>query len=476
MSDEEPLFTWRPHPGPQTRFVSCNAEEILYGGAAGGGKSDGLLAGVTRWVAHPNFRALILRRTFPELQKSLFDRARELYTGIDPGATFNQTDKEWRFSTGAKLYFGHAEHEHSVEQYQGSAFQYVGFDELTHFTRKQYMWLFGRARSAHGIPIRIRATSNPGGSGNDWVFERWAPWLDSRPDYKGPRAKSGEVLWFIAGKNADDPERWLPGGKAEAVELLRAWETLSPEEQNETPRPRSRTFIGARLSDNPTLMKNDPGYADRLRAMDPVSRRRYLDGDWLARAAAGAYFQRGWFKWLDAAPVDVRQTVRRWDLASTEDGDWTVGVRMLRPRDETQPWVIDDVVRIRMRPGGVKATVLATAKMDGRGVRIVIPQDPGQAGVDQAEAYARELAGYDVRFPRETGDKVVRAQPFSAQCEAGNVALVRAPWNEPFLQSLEAFPDAGVHDDDVDAAAGAFQALQEKETAAMRWARVAGVR
>jgi predicted phage terminase large subunit-like protein len=93
--------------------------------------------------------------------------------------------------------------------------------------------------------------------------------------------------------------------------------------------------------------------------------------------------------------------------------------------------------------------------------RIVLPQDPGQAGKAQVEDFARELAGYDARFERETGDKVTRAQPFSAQCEAGNVALVRAPWNEAFLQSLEAFPDPGVHDDDVDAASGAFSSMQD---------------
>jgi predicted phage terminase large subunit-like protein len=458
---DDPLFVWRPNPGPQERFVSCNADEILYGGAAGGGKSDGLLAGVTRWIGHPQFRALILRRTIPELKKSLYDRARELYQGIDRGAKFNETDREWEFSTKAKLFFGHAEHEHSVHQYQGAAFQYIGFDELTHFTLKQYLYLFTRARSAHGIPVRIRSTANPGGEGHEWVFARWRPWLDRRPDYIGPRAESGEVLWFLPSAEADGPERWLSGGKSEAFALLEAWNVLPPEQQQRTPRPMSRTFIGAKLSDNPALMQNDPGYADRIRAQDAVTRRRLLDGDWLVQSAAGAYFQRAWFKWLDERPRDAVATLRRWDLASTEDGgDWTVGVRMTRPRGSGL-WVIDDVVRVRLRPEGVKRTVLATAAMDGKGTRVVMSQDPGQAGKAQVEDYARELAGYDVRFERETGDKVTRAQPFSAQCEAGNVALVRAPWNEPFLQSLEAFPDPGVHDDDVDAASGAFSAMQD---------------
>lgn len=458
---DDPLFVWRPNPGPQTRFVTCNADEILYGGAAGGGKSDGLLAGVTRWINHPQFRALILRRTIPELKKSLYDRARELYRGIDPGAAFNETDREWEFSTGSKLFFGHIQHATDIEQYQGAAFQYVGFDELTHFLKSQYLYLFTRARSAHGLPVRIRATANPGGPGHDWVFERWAPWLNRRGDYIGPRAESGEVLWFVADKDPDAPERWLSGGRAEASDLISEWDAMPPDEQQHTPRPRSRTFIAAKLADNPALMKNDPGYADRIRQQDAVTRRRLLDGDWLVQPSAGLYFQRGWFKWLDAAPADYTARVRRWDLASTEGGgDWTVGVRMSQPQG-SKSWVIDDVIRVRLRPEGVKRTVLATAKLDGTDTRIVIPQDPGQAGKAQVEDYVRELAGYDVRTERETGDKVTRAQPFSAQCEAGNVSLVRALWNEPFMQSLEAFPDEGVHDDDVDAAAGAFASMQD---------------
>jgi predicted phage terminase large subunit-like protein len=106
----------------------------------------------------------------------------------------------------------------------------------------------------------------------------------------------------------------------------------------------------------------------------------------------------------------------------------------------------------------VERTIKATAELDGQNVQVRIPQDPGQAGKAQCESYAQLLAGWDVRFERETGDKVTRAQAASAQCEARNVTLVRAPWNEPFLQCLEGFPEEGVHDDDVDAFAGAFNA------------------
>lgn len=458
-------FVWRPNPGPQTRFVSCGADEVLYGGAAGGGKSDGLLAGVTRWINEPQFRALILRRTFPELKKSLYDRAGELYKGIDPGATFNETDKEWEFSTGAKLYFGHAQYEHDVEQYQGAAFQFIGFDELTHFTEKQYLYLFTRARSAHGLPVRVRATANPGGPGHDWVQRRWAPWLDRRPEYTGYRAASGEVLYFLPGRTPDEPERMLEGGKAEARDLLAAWEQLSAEDQANTPRPRSRTFIGAKLSDNPALMRNDPGYADRIRVQDALTRRQLLDGDWMARAYPGLLFRRAMFKMLDAQPTDTTTRVRFWDRAATEpnpvnpDPDWTVGVRMSKLRDSG--WCVEDVVRVRCSPGMVEQTIKNTAVADGKQCEIHLSEDPGSAGKFEAAYYVNALAGYVVKTLRETGDKLTRAKPFSAQCEAGNVSMVRGPWNEPYWQILEAFPSTGVHDDDVDASAGAFAALTD---------------
>jgi predicted phage terminase large subunit-like protein len=468
---------WKPNPGPQTRFLACTADEALYGGAAGGGKTDALLVCPTRWMGHSQFRALILRRTFPELKKSVFDRAREIYQGFDPRAHFNENDKEWKFSTGAKLYFGHAEHEESVLQYQGSAFGFIGFEELCHFTRKQYLYLGTRARSAHGLPVRIRATANPGGEGHDWVLERWAPWLDRRPDYTGPRAASGEVLWFLPGHTPDEPERFLAGGRAEALALIAAWDAMPDDEKAATPRPRSRTFIAAKLSDNPALMRNDPGYADRIRQQDAVTRRQLLDGDWLARPAAGAYFQRGWFKVIDVAPASFVARIRRWDLAATAPGegadpDWTVGVRMMRLADGS--FVIDNVVRMRASPGDVEKAVLETAKLDGAATDIEIPQDPGQAGKAQAAAFSKLLSGYSIHSAPETGDKVTRAKPYSAQVEAGNVALVRAPWNAAFVQEHEAFPEDG-HDDQVDAAAGAFNKIHDTSAsdfiAAMRAAR-----
>lgn len=165
----------------------------------------------------------------------------------------------------------------------------------------------------------------------------------------------------------------------------------------------------------------------------------------------------------EALPAASGPAVRRWDLAATRQSgsnnpDWTVGVKMHHLPDGR--FVVADITRLRGDPAQVEAALLATAARDGVGVDIVLPQDPGQAGVAQARYLTGRLAGYKVRCVRETGDKATRAAPFAAQVNAGNVLLLRAPWVHAFTEELAAFP-AATHDDQVDAAAGAFAALAE---------------
>lgn len=431
VSQEEAAPLWKP-TDRQRAFLASSAYEALYGGAAGGGKTQALVMGALYDIDHPSYNAIIFRRTFPELEGEVIPVSREWYPLC--GGKYNAVQHCWTFPSGARIHFGHLQHEHDVERYQGWQFQYVGYDELTHFTEKQYTYIANsRVRSAHGIPARVRAGANPGGPGHEWVMRRWGPWLDPENALK---AEPAEVLYY---RNSDDGPQW---GPREIGSL-------------------SRVFIPAKLQDNPHLSQNDPGYADRLRGLDRVTRAQLLDGNWLVKPAAGAYYQRAWFRFLDARPVGAILRVRRWDLASTENGgDWTVGVRMALMPDRS--FVIEDVVRVRQRPGGVKATVMATAALDGKDVHIALAQDPGQAGKAQVEEFVRELAGYIVRPKPETGDKVTRQSPFSAQCEARNVSIVRGAWNEPFLQTLEAFGEKNVHDDDVDAAAGGFTYLADR--------------
>lgn len=428
---------WNPTER-QAAMMSSRAFEVLYGGAAGGGKTQGIVLDALRYIGHPSYCAIIFRRTYPDLRGEVIPVSEEWYPLC--GATYNGSDHCWTFPSGARIYFGHLQHDKDVKKYQGWQLQYVGWDELTHFTEHQYTYIVNsRIRSAHGIPARSRAGSNPGGEGHEWVKRRWAPWLDPECPRK---AKPGEKLRY---RNEDGEPVWCDDGAL------------------------SRVFIPSLLSDNPHLMANDPTYIERLKGLDKVSREQLLNGNWLIQAGAGAYFRRSYFPVLDACPKDVVARVRRWDLAATPpskespDPDWTVGCLMARLRNGT--FVIEDIVRIREAPAGVERTVKATAAADGHTVTVEVPQDPGQAGKAQSRAYATLLAGYPYISETETGDKEVRAKPFSAQAEAGNVALVKGPWLDKFFAEVESFPTPGIHDDQVDACSGALARLCSEDAA-----------
>jgi predicted phage terminase large subunit-like protein len=179
---------------------------------------------------------------------------------------------------------------------------------------------------------------------------------------------------------------------------------------------------------------------------------------------SGGLFEKQWFGIVDAAPLGGRK-VRKWDLAGSvvaagRDPDWTVGTLM--SQDAHGFFFIEDIIRFRGSPHEVEQAIMNTAALDGKPVMIGLNQDPGQAGKFQVQHLARLLSGYNVKTEPETGSKELRATPFSAQCEAGNVKLVKAPWNEAFINELIMFPNA-THDDQVDSAAGAFNVLTENK-------------
>jgi predicted phage terminase large subunit-like protein len=448
MTREPHPDDWRPHAGPQTRFLSLTCREAFYGGAAGGGKSASICVDAIRYVGRGYgraYKAILFRRTFPELETSLIQESWGLYPRL--GGVYNEQKKTWYFPGGEQVIFRHLEHETSITQHLGAAYQYIGFDELTTFTRAQYMFLMSRLRIMRGVrvPLRIRGASNPGSEGHDWVFARWAPWLDPKcPTQAAP----GEILYFL--QDDEGVERVVPRG------------TFRIDPQNgDRIDAVSRTFIPAKLEDNPSLYA-DGNYAAQLNLLDPVQRRRMRDGDWLIKPDAGLYFRGSWFRFVDLAPVECRR-IRFWDRAATEkngsnDPDWTVGVRLaITPERRI---FIEDVVRGQWGPGDVERTILSTAELDGRGVMVALSKDPGAAGKFEADYYVRALQGFNVRTYPETADKVSRAGPISAQAHAGNISIVRGPWNEPFVKVLEAFPK-GRHDDDVDALSGAYAVLTE---------------
>lgn len=355
------------------------------------------------------------------------------------GAKQNIGSLSFKFPGGAKIKFAHLEMDSNVLDWQGSAIAVLGFDELTHFTEKQFFYMLSRNRSVSGIEPYVRATTNPDPA--SWV-RRFLDWWIGPDGYPRPE-RDGVLRWFIRQNNeiiwADSRE-----------ELIKQFgpKTL----------PRSVTFIAAKLSDNKILEAKNPEYRANLEALPYVDRMQLLHGNWNVKPSAGDYFKRRWFEVVDALPADLTQSIRCWDKAASEkpEADFTAGVLMHKSKEGY--FYISDVVRGQWTPGKVKATILNTASQDGKRIMVGLKQDPGQAGVYEKDDYTKALAGYMIKVERETKDKQTRAKPFSAQCEAGNVKLVRGPWVETFLDELESFPEMDI-DDQVDAASGAFNLL-----------------
>jgi predicted phage terminase large subunit-like protein len=212
--------------------------------------------------------------------------------------------------------------------------------------------------------------------------------------------------------------------------------------------------------DNPALLQVNPEYLAWLLSLPLLESERLLGGNWKIRPAAGLYFKRGWCAVVDEVPADL-DMVRYWDLAATEktelnDPDWTVGIKL--GRDNNRGYWLLDMVRGRANPGDVERLLLDTAARDGKRVRVGFGRDPGQAGKSQALHLVRALSAFTVAPAAESGDKLTRFGPFSAQCRAGNVKILRGSWNEDLFRVLEGFPDLA-HDDEVDACSGALDML-----------------
>jgi predicted phage terminase large subunit-like protein len=227
-------------------------------------------------------------------------------------------------------------------------------------------------------------------------------------------------------------------------------------------RPKSFTFVPATLADNKILNIRDPDYLANLQALNRVERERLLMGNWLIKHQAGSYFPQTNVNMISAAPTDVKNWVRRWDLAATEPSevnpspDATASVLM--GRRENGRFVIADGINIRKPAHIVREIIMNTVRQDKyhySRVTTVVPQDPGQAGKEQSQSLISMLSGYKVKAIRETGPKQSRAEPLSAQWQAGNVDIVQGPWNRDYLREMSAFPGED-HDDYIDASSGAF--------------------
>jgi len=224
-------IAFMPNEGPQTDFLAADEKDVLYGGAAGGGKSFAMLIDPLRYCHVKEHRALILRRTMPELRE-LIDKARDVYPKAFKGARFKEVEKIWHFPSGAKIEFGFLEKDADVYRYQGQAYSWIGFDEITHLpTEFGWNYLASRLRTTNPkIKTYLRCTANPGGVGAHWVRKRYLEPAEYNKSFKGSDGLT-------------------------------------------------RKFIPARLADNPYLAK-DGEYERMLMSLPPIQRRQLLEGNW----------------------------------------------------------------------------------------------------------------------------------------------------------------------------------------------------
>lgn len=336
-----------------------------------------------------------------------------------------------KFPSGAEISFAGFHYPSEKKGFDSAQFSLVVFDEAQHQFEENVLYLLSRIRNAGegGPKKQLLLTCNPL---KDTYLHRWVEWhLDPEtgiPD----RSKDGVKRIFV---NADGKVHFY-FTKEEALENhphLSEQDLLT------------FTYISALVYDNPVLLKNDSQYVSRIKGMPRVEQERLLWGSWTASAEASGFFKKDW---LDAVRLHEHEIVsycRAWDIAGslkTEDNpnpDYTAGVLMAKTKQGK--YIIVDVVRFRARYGEVIKTIITTAHDDPEGTRIILPQEPGQAGKAAGQMMIADIVaeGFSARMRPTNKSKVIRFQPFAAAAEAGLVSYIEAAWNDVYFSEMEGF-------------------------------------
>lgn len=420
----------RAQPGPQSAFLESDADVVIYGGAAGGGKTYALLLDPVRFLRTPGYGAVIFRRRYPDItaEGGLWDESWNLYPHAG-GKAVESPSPQWTFPSGATVSFRHIQHAKDRLSYKGAQIAAILFDQLEEFEASQFWYLTSRNRSTCGVRPYIRATVNPPEQEDHWLYELIGAWV--LPDDPAYPMAPGELRYFTRDGN-------------DLVWVDADWR--DPDGQPAT----SITFIPATIYDNPALLSKDPGYLAKLRALPYVDRERLLNANWLVRAS-GTRFKAEWFRVQAEAPAGLTAVARSWDEAATAGGgDWTAGVKVCLAGGV---WYVLDVVRGRLSSAGVDAAMDQAAALDGHACEVILQQEPGSAGKARIAGHKRRLTGYAVRSAPPTGAKPTRIRIVESAAEAGNVVLIAGAWNRALIAEATAYDPAASSptDDQLDA-------------------------
>ena len=404
-----------PASSAQQQFLLSDADVTFYGGAAGAGKSHCLLGSFLKFCHHPRTRGVIFRKTTKQISNpgGLFDSAVNLFKQVDPKLKIKNRDLELVFSSGATLKFAYLDNPSDKYNFQGAELTFIGFDEIQQLSQENVIYLFSRLRSTTvDYKKQIVATGNPD------FHSFMKDWVEFAGDESG-------ILSFM--------------------------------------------FVPGTIYDNPPLIKADPTYISKLKALPLVEKERLLYGSWYARESASGYWKRHWTNQVLIAPLNVKGRVRSWDLAFTQvnesgskNPDYTAGV--LLSKSQTGRYTVENVIRLRDRAHIVEEMIISTAKDDGHRVIITLPNDPAGGG-----AYVRGIQkrlselGFVCRLVRPTKGKIQRFAPFAATAEGGFIDVVIGEWNNDFHNELETFDGSNKYkDDQADGCSDAFHTLNKE--------------
>lgn len=450
LGEVEEKVELRPQVGAQERAMNSQADIVIYGGAAGSGKSHMMLLRALCQVDDPKFNCIVFRRTTTALRDGLWGEAKSLYRPWKPRC--QEQPMRMQFPSGAVIKFNHMEHDKSAEDdHQGKQYSLIVFDEGCQFSEYQVTYLMSRLRSAAEGNSQMFISCNPDPDSFICRYIDW--WLDE--DGYPDADKSGVVKFYtlIKGevKLADTQEELYERYE----EVLRVWNPNLKEYV--LPPLKTMTFIGGTLFDNPALMEANPMYLSELNSLPEIEKARLLHGNWYVRPEGANYFQRDWVNKTTRLPKSV-VGCRAWDKAATEPSDanthpdYTASTKMYKCKegyfyicgsyhpsgfDKKEPNVLG---RFRDKPGARDIKILNQAQLDGKDIVQVFPIDPGSAGKTEYQESAKKLITKGIRVkadPMPTqNSKLTRYAPFSSACENGLVYILEHTFSKA---SLEAF-------------------------------------